>query len=244
MGSPTPHTADALRRRPIVVVNPNASDAVTRSIEASVSTLSTEREPVRCVTLRDGPPAIESHADFERAIPCVGRFIRNETEAAGFVVACFSDPGVAEARSATARPVVGVQEASVALALTLGSTFGIVALVEASVERQRRALTATGLLGRLAGSRPVGLGIAALADEAVAWPRIRGVGERLCLEDGADVLVLGCAGMGAYRIPLERELGIPVVDPCQAGVAVAQARIRLGLSHRVSPRDAFDPARA
>ncbi len=242
MGSPTPHSPEALRRRPIVVVNPNASDAVTRRIEASVAPLSSEREPVRCVTLDEGPPAIESHEDFERAIPCVERFVRAEAEAAAFVVACFSDPGVPEARRCTDRPVVGIQEASVALALTLGGTFGIVALVEASVERQRRALAAAGLIGRLAGSRPAGLGVAALEDRATAWPRIREAARRLSAEDGADVILLGCAGMGAYRAELEQSVGVPVVDPCQAGVLLARAHLRLGLRSRSMPRSALDPA--
>ena len=54
------------------------------------------------------------------------------------------------------------------------------------------------------------------------------VGKRLREEHGADVVVMGCAGMARYRAPLQREIGVPVVEPTQAAVAMAIGRVRLG----------------
>jgi allantoin racemase len=45
---------------------------------------------------------------------------------------------------------------------------------------------------------------------------------------GADVVVMGCAGMARYRAALEDSLAIPVVEPTQAAVAMAIGRVRLG----------------
>jgi hypothetical protein len=45
-------------------------------------------------------------------------------------------------------------------------------------------------------------------------------------EDGADVLVMGCAGMARYRDRLQRHVGLPVVEPSQAAVAMASAATR------------------
>ena len=47
------------------------------------------------------------------------------------------------------------------------------------------------------------------------------VGKELRDEDGADVVVMGCAGMARHRQPLEAALGVPVIDPTQAAVAMA-----------------------
>jgi Asp/Glu/hydantoin racemase len=33
---------------------------------------------------------------------------------------------------------------------------------------------------------------------------------------GADVLILGCAGMARFRQGIATELNVPVIDPCQA----------------------------
>ena len=38
---------------------------------------------------------------------------------------------------------------------------------------------------------------------------------------GAGAVVLGCAGMSGHRRRLEEELGIRVIDPTQAAVAMA-----------------------
>jgi Asp/Glu/hydantoin racemase len=40
-----------------------------------------------------------------------------------------------------------------------------------------------------------------------------GVGQTLRDVHRADVVVMGCAGMASYREPLEKMLGIPVVEP-------------------------------
>ena len=53
------------------------------------------------------------------------------------------------------------------------------------------------------------------------------VGRELRDEDGANVIVMGCAGMARHRAPLEAALGIPVIDPTQAAVAMAIGAVRL-----------------
>ena len=58
--------------------------------------------------------------------------------------------------------------------------------------------------------------------------RMIDVGRTLRDRHGADVLVMGCAGMARYRADLEEAVRIPVVEPTQAAVAMAIGRIRLG----------------
>jgi len=55
-----------------------------------------------------------------------------------------------------------------------------------------------------------------------------GVGQALRDVQRADVVVMGCAGMASYREPLEKTLGIPVVEPTRAAVTMAIGRVRLG----------------
>jgi Asp/Glu/hydantoin racemase len=47
-------------------------------------------------------------------------------------------------------------------------------------------------------------------------------------EDGADVLILGCAGMAGFRAPLADALGLPIVEPTQAAVIAAIGHLRCG----------------
>ena len=61
--------------------------------------------------------------------------------------------------------------------------------------------------------------------------------QRLRDEDGADVLIMGCAGMANYRAQLQTEIGLPVVEPSQAAVSMALGQISLGLSHKTQRPD-------
>ena len=85
-----------------------------------------------------------------------------------------------------------------------------------------------GLEGRLAGDRAIGVGVTGLSAEEEVESRMTAVGRKLIEEDGADTLIMGCAGMARYRHRLEDTLGVPVIDPSQAAVADAIAAVRLG----------------
>ena len=63
--------------------------------------------------------------------------------------------------------------------------------------------------------------VAETATAEGALDRMIEVGSQLRDEDRADVVVLGCAGMARHRAPLEAALGIAVIDPTQAAVAMA-----------------------
>lgn len=217
----------------LFVINPNASDSVTEGIAEAIAPLRGMGAAITCLTLAEGPPGIESQAQADLTIaPMLDLAARLEPEAAGYVIACFGDPGVHALRDRTAKPVLGIQEAAVATALTLGQRFGIIAILPGSIPRHLRSLGAMGVLDRLAGDRALGLGVAALADPDRTEARMIDTARALRDTDGAEVLILGCAGMARYRKPLEQALQIPVIDPCQAAVAMALGRIGLAQTHR------------
>ncbi|MBV8535386.1 MAG: Asp/Glu racemase, partial [Alphaproteobacteria bacterium] len=85
-----------------------------------------------------------------------------------------------------------------------------------------------GLTERMGGDRAIDLKVVELADDQRTLSRMIEVGTALREEDGADVLVMGCAGMARYRDRLQAAVGVPVVEPTQAAVGMALARVRLG----------------
>ena len=82
---------------------------------------------------------------------------------------------------------------------------------------------ALGLADRVAGERAADLSVHESATPESA-ARLSNAGHRL-VEDGADVIVLGCAGMAAHRVWLEENLGVPVIDPTQAAVSMALSAV-------------------
>ena len=214
----------------ILVINPNSSEAVTRAMDEACQPLRIAGGPsVECMTLAEGPPGIETQRDVDGVVGPLMRVIsEREKDHSAFVIACFSDPGIHSVRELTKKPVLGIAEAGILTALTLGHKFGVIAILKASVTRQLRYIGALGLADRLAGDLPLGLGVAELSDEKKTFHRMVETGARLRDDHGADVVVMGCGGMAPYRKRLQDALGIPVVEPTQAAVAMAIGRIRLG----------------
>jgi Asp/Glu/hydantoin racemase len=214
--------------RALQVINPNASRQVTEGIDRAIDPLRALGIPIRCHTLSEGPPGIESQKQADLTIaPMLRLAERLAPEAAGYVIACFGDPGLHALRDQTDLPVCGIQESAVLTALGLGQRFGVIAILARSIPRHRRAFGAMGVTARCAGDRALELGVADLADPDRALTRMIEVGTTLRDQDGADVLIMGCAGMAQYRAQLEAALQLPVVDPCQAAVAMALGRIAL-----------------
>jgi allantoin racemase len=223
----------------ILVINPNSSRVVTDGISAALDPLRLAGGPaIDCILLADGPPGIETQDHADHAGRLVARAVAAEA-ADAFVVACFSDPGLHAAREATSSPVLGIAESGLLTAMTLGNAIGIIAILPTSLARHWRYVRAMGIENRVVADIAVGLGVAALADEARTFARMREVGRAL-IDQGADVLVMGCAGMARYRAPLEQALARPVVDPTQAAVGMALTALRFGYRSRVA---AAAPAR-
>ncbi len=213
----------------ILVINPNSTEAVTRGIDEACQPLRLQGGPgIDSVTLKEGPPGVETQQHVDGVVaPLINLVRAKEKDYDAFVIACYSDPGLHSIREVTKKPVLGISECGILTALTLGQKFGVIAILKESIARHLRYVGALGVSERMAGELPVGLPVTELSDEKKTFGRMVEVGIALRDTHGADVVVMGCAGMARYRKPLQDEIRIPVVEPTQAAVAMALARVRL-----------------
>jgi Asp/Glu/hydantoin racemase len=213
----------------ILVINPNSTEACTQGIDEAMRPLRMAGGPqIECMTLREGPAGVQSQADVERVVQPLARTVAaRDNDCDAFVIACFSDPGLHACREATRKPVLGIAESGILTALTLGQRFGVISILKTSIPRHLRYVGQMGVQARFAGDRAVGLGVVELTEEARTLARMIDVGVELRDRDGADVLVMGCAGMARYRQRLQQAIGVPVVEPTQAAAAMAIGQARL-----------------
>jgi allantoin racemase len=88
------------------------------------------------------------------------------------------------------------------------------------------------LLERMACVRPLGLSVAELdADPEGTKAAGLALARRMVEEDGAEVIIMGCAAMAGYSDDLERELAIPVLDPLKVTLKLAEAMVDMGITH-------------
>lgn len=214
----------------LYVINPDSNTAVTAGIDAAMAVLRRDKgSNIQCITLHQGPPGIQTQRDVDHAAVLVRDFAENHLEhAAGFVTACFSDPGLHSLREIPNVVSMGISEGAALTAMMLGNTFGVIAILQASIPRHLRAWAAMGISARVAGEVAIGRTVTELSDADATLAAMISAGKDLRDRHLADVLVMGCAGMARYRDALEEEVGVPVVEPSQATVSMALGRLQLG----------------
>lgn len=219
----------------ICIVNPNSSTVIT---DALCTTLSPFTPPGCTLSFITGPASSPSSIQTPAesvlsAAETYGHLVATSPSkelarypAEAFLVACFSDHPLAPALRPAGKPTLHLLEAAVLHALLAGSKFGILTTgrsvvpdVEAGVRR-----VMGGNSDRYVGTHATGLGVVELkeGDRAKVERKIR-EGARELVRLGADVIVLGCAGMaGMEGLVREgaQEAGerVKVVDGAKAGL--------------------------
>ena len=224
----------------IHVVNPNTTASMTAKIGLAAKAAASPGVEVRAVNPEFGPPSIEGYFDEAYSVPGLLAEIARAPDADAFVIACFDDTGLEAARCATAAPVVGIGEAAFHMASLIAEKFSVVTTLARSIAPIERNLVKYGLASRCARVRAANVPVLALEEPGSAARRtIEAEIERALAEDGAEAIVLGCAGMTDLARDLERSAGVPVLDGVACAVSLAEALARVGL--KTSKRNTYAP---
>jgi allantoin racemase len=215
----------------IKVINPNTSESMTATIDASARAAAGPGTRVEAVTSPTGPASIESHYDEALAVPGVLSAIA-AGEAAGadaYVLACFGDPGLDAARELARGPVLGIAEAAMHAATLVGRSFSVVTTLGRTTGRARDLARHYGFEHRCAGVHACEIPVLDLETDPQARTTITEACRDALVRDSSDVIVLGCAGMADLCAAVSADVGAPVVDGVAAGVVLAESLVRLGL---------------
>lgn len=208
----------------VLIINPNSSLPCSDGIDAAVAPFRVDGgAAIDVATCADGPPAIYSWRDWHAAVEPVCLMVEREV-ADVYVIACASDPGIDAVRETTRRPVLGVFRSAVAAATEQAERFGVIALVDASIARHALALHAIGAEQRLAAEIAMNVTIETLLDPVAARARLIETAKAL-VAAGAGAVILGCTGMAGHRDAIEKAIGVPVIEPCQAAAVLALATL-------------------
>src|ERR1700704_4476719 len=172
---------------------------------------------------------------------CAAQAIRHalEAERAGydaFVIGHFQEPGLLEIRGALDIPVVGLGEATMLAALSMGRRIGLVTIDPSFIEWHERQVRAYGLEQRFAGVRAIHMDLPgfmrAFTDEA-SYTRVRAG----FIEQGRPLGAPGAGGVipaGGVAMLLFAREGPFVIDGALvlSGIAVAAKAAEMALALR------------
>jgi allantoin racemase len=211
----TPPVLEARRQsRRLLVINPNTNSAVTAQIRSAALAAAAPGTGIEVVNPEHGPFAIETPRDRAEAVPNVVSLIeaRRSEGFDRYVLACFDDIGVEEARRLVPVPVVSMFGAGVARGLETGGRFAIVTTVDSAVAGIERLVAAYGA-AHLCTVRAAGVGVAETAARTpIAEIRLAASIEGAIAEDRATAIVLGSGALTGRADALASRFGIPFID--------------------------------
>lgn len=226
----------------LLVINPTTTAAFTDEMLEVARAAALPGTEIDGCTANQGVASIDGYFEDTVGAKAVTDAIReHDGQYDAFVVGCFSDAGVPAARQLTETPVVGIAEASFALATSIGHRFSLLTNLEQGVPLLLDLVDQLGRAHHLASVRSTELSVLnSHLDPEATLSYFLPAAERAVREDRADVLCLACGVVLGVRERIEEQLGVPVIDAVPVGITFAESLVRLG--YRTSKRRAYKPS--
>ncbi|MDT1060768.1 aspartate/glutamate racemase family protein [Paracoccus sp. CPCC 101403] len=216
----------------IFVINPNSSASMTETAVDCARRVAARGTSIRGATGIGSPASIEGCADEAMSVPTLLAQIR-VAEAEGSVatvIACFDDPGLDAAREVATGPVIGICQAGIQAAMVISKRFSIITTLSRSVPAIEDLVQRYGAGHHCRRVRCINLPVLSLESESQhAFSLLVAEIERARDDDGAEAVVLGCAGMANLTEELSRATGVVVIDGVTVAVKFAEALVGSGL---------------
>lgn len=212
----------------ILLLNANTNTAMTDKMLDVARVL---HPNCRGATVARGHKYISDHVTASVAAEAVVEFAATldvKTMPDALAIACFGDPGLWTVRGTLPIPVIGMAEASCHVACQMGREFAIVTGGAAWEPMLRDFVEHTGLSSRMSGVYTLDqTGDVLAAEPQKALPFIANKVDQ-ARRDGADVVILGGAGLVGFADLLGSGTDFPILDSltCAISQAVALANIK------------------
>lgn len=213
-----------------VVINPNTSEEMSAGIRATAERVFQFPWTSRVVNAPAGPASLESWRDYQLAGTAVLPLIKEHAHADGFVLACFGDPGLFALKEISPVPVIGIAEAAISLALLLGGRFGILAAMGRATGLMDEMVRMYGLEQRYAGTLALDMRVGCLEENRLETLAVLERVSTRMVARGADVLILGCAGLTSFTRELTERIPLTIIDPVEAGCRMLKMTVEMGLN--------------
>lgn len=216
----------------ILIVNPNSTASMTDKIREAATSVAAPGTEILAVNPKTSPLSIEGHHDEAMCVPPMLELFR-----AGFaegadagVVACFDDPGLYAVREITDRPVLGICEAAMLTASVVASRFSVVTTLGRAVPVIEDLAERYGMARKCRRVRAAEVPVLALEEDGSgAEALVRSEVAAAVREDGAEAVLLGCAGMADLARDLTERFAVPVIDGVAAATKLAEAMAGMGV---------------
>jgi Asp/Glu/hydantoin racemase len=219
----------------LLLLNANTTPAMTARMAEAAARRAGPGVTIDAATARFGAAyistrsaaAVAGHAALDVLASEVGT--ANPRGYGAVALACFGDPGLLALKEISPIPVIGMAEAALGMAAQIGGRIGIVTGGTRWVPMLRELAILLGFGERVVALRATRLtGAEIAADPAAAGDELAALATACVARDGADVVILGGAGLAGMAGALQPRLGVPLLCSLDCLTVAALAAARLG----------------
>lgn len=208
------------KKRTVGFINPNSTKEMTHScFLAFRANLAPELDAVG-ITNDSGPASIQGPLDGDAAIPGVIEIIQADAFDS-YIIGCFDDTGLTEARKISTKPIIGIGQASFHLAALKTSRFRVLTTLAVSIPVIKNNILSQGFGTICDGVYASGVPVLDLeTNVSDARRRIASKISEIASTEKKSAIILGCAGMTNVWASLQNEFDTPLVDPVAAAAKI------------------------
>jgi Asp/Glu/hydantoin racemase len=215
-----------------LLINPNTTAAMTEKVLGVARQVVAPGTELVGVTGRFGAAYVATRSTYaiaaHAALDAWAEHADGKFDAV--LLACFGDPGLDGLRELCPVPVVGMADASIQLAASLGRRFGIVTGGERWGPMLREFVASRGLRDRLASVQTVAPTGGDIARDPEGSLALLAQACRAAADEGADTVILGGAGLAGLAAPIRDQVPVPLIDSTEASVRMVEAVARMKLA--------------
>ncbi|NPV75281.1 MAG: hypothetical protein HPY59_02790 [Anaerolineae bacterium] len=216
-----------------LVINPNTSLSMSSDIRSTAERVFTPPWEVTVANALSGPESLESWYDYHLASVAILPLLAQHSDVDGIVLACFGDPGLYLLKEISKVPVVGIAEAAMSMSLLVGGRFGILAGMNRAIQLMDSMVRTYGLESRYCGTVSLDMRVLDFEEDRTQTLKTLEKASQELVKRGADVLLLGCAGLTSFIEEVQALVPVLMIDPVEAGCRMLQAVVeaKLNTSH-------------
>lgn len=206
----------------LLLINANTSQSITDLLLREGRKIASSTTELAAVTARFGGRYVATRATYAIAShAALDVYAEYGHDADVVALACFGDPGLAALKEIASQPVVGMAEASCLEAAAKGR-FAIVTGGARWASMLREFVATMGLAEQLATVETVAPSGADIARDPEAALALLEAACRQCVDQGAESVILGGAGLAGLADRIASRVPLPVIDSLRALIARAE----------------------
>lgn len=220
----------------IKIINPD-SDMTREQMdkrEKILKTVSREDTVISMDCPKNNNICIDSITDINIASPEIIKMAKKAEEEGYDVVCiyCLSDPAITACRELLTIPVIGGGQSAFQIACGLGYSFSLITTSDSRIPEKKEFIRSTGVdYTRLCSIRSINFSLSSIhKDENILKLALLETAKK-CVDDGAEIIILGCLSFLGMGEEISKEIGIPVIDPALNLINMAELLYNQKLSH-------------